>query len=236
MISSTNMNELITAMVGRSLESRFPPVDNTPGDPILSIQNLSTKYAPYLKDITFDVREGEIFGLYGLVGAGRTELLETIFGVRTRAAGRVYFKNHLMNFSDAQEAINHGFAMITEERKANGLFLKCDLTFNTTIANLGQYKCSTASSMSRRNKRSTKKTNNLSPLLYNEKASRFGRFAQAGSLFCFVEMLLPAGCFCLKASVFAAVSRPPIFCFHIDFALKSFYNKKAQVFRIHLPP
>ena len=136
----TNMNELITAMVGRSLESRFPPVDNTPGDPILSIQNLSTKYAPYLKDITFDVREGEIFGLYGLVGAGRTELLETIFGVRTRAAGRVYFKNHLMNFSDAQEAINHGFAMITEERKANGLFLKCDLTFNTTIANLGQYK------------------------------------------------------------------------------------------------
>ena len=85
-------------------------------------------------------RQGEIFGLYGLVGAGRTELLETIFGVRTRAAGRVYFKNRLMNFSNAKEAIEHGFAMITEERKANGLFLKCDLTFNTTIANLDQYK------------------------------------------------------------------------------------------------
>lgn len=151
----TNMNELITAMVGRSLESRFPPVDNTPGEPILSIQHLSTKYAPYLKDITFDVREGEIFGLYGLVGAGRTELLETIFGVRTRAAGRVYFKNHLMNFADAQEAINHGFAMITEERKANGLFLKCDLTFNTTIANLGQYKAGVALS----NKKMVKATN-----------------------------------------------------------------------------
>ena len=79
------MGELITAMVGRSLESRFPPVDNIPGDTILSIQHLSTKYAPYLQDISFDVREGEIFGLYGLVGAGRTELLETIFGVRTRA-------------------------------------------------------------------------------------------------------------------------------------------------------
>lgn len=137
--SDTNMNELITAMVGRSLESRFPPVDNTPGDTILSIQHLSTKYAPNLQDITFDVREGEIFGLYGLVGAGRTELLETIFGVRTRAAGRVYFKNRLMNFNNANEAIEHGFAMITEERKANGLFMKCDLTFNTTIANLEQY-------------------------------------------------------------------------------------------------
>ena len=130
----------VTAMVGRSLESRFPPVDNTPGDTILSVQHLSTKYAPYLQDVSFDVKEGEIFGLYGLVGAGRTELLETIFGVRTRAAGRVYFKNRLMNFNSAREAIDHGFAMITEERKANGLFLKCDLTFNTTIANLEQYK------------------------------------------------------------------------------------------------
>ena len=136
----TNMNELISAMVGRSLESRFPPVDNTPGEPILSVQHLSTKYAPHLQDITFEVREGEIFGLYGPVGAGRTELLETIFGVRTRAAGRVYFRNRLMNFNDAREAIEHGFALITEERKANGLFLKGDLTFNTTIANLDQYK------------------------------------------------------------------------------------------------
>ena len=136
----TNMNELIAAMVGRSLESRFPPVDNTPGETILSVQHLSTKYAPYLQDVSFDVREGEIFGLYGLVGAGRTELLETIFGVRTRAAGRVYFKGRLMNFANAREALEHGFAMITEERKANGLFLKCDLTFNTTIANLNQYK------------------------------------------------------------------------------------------------
>jgi len=136
----TDMDELITAMVGRSLESRFPAVDNTPGDTILSIRNLSTKYAPYLQDVSFDVREGEIFGLYGLVGAGRTELLETIFGVRTRAAGRVYFRNRLMNFDSAKQAIDHGFAMITEERKANGLFLKCDLTFNTTIASLEHYK------------------------------------------------------------------------------------------------
>ncbi|MDD6715849.1 MAG: sugar ABC transporter ATP-binding protein [Firmicutes bacterium] len=136
----TNMNELIAAMVGRSLENRFPVVDNTPGDIIFSVQHLSTKFAPHLQDISFDVRKGEIFGLYGLVGAGRTELLETIFGVRTRAAGRVYYDGKLMNFASAKEAMEHGFAMITEERKANGLFLKGDLTFNTTIANMNHYK------------------------------------------------------------------------------------------------
>ena len=136
----TNMNELIAAMVGRSLDDRFPPVDNIPGDVSLSVQHISTKFEPYLQDISFDVKKGEIFGLYGLVGAGRTELLETIFGVRTRASGRIYLDGHLMNFNSAKEAIENGFAMITEERKANGLFLKCDLTFNTTIANLDKYK------------------------------------------------------------------------------------------------
>lgn len=155
-IKDTDMNEIISAMVGRSLENRFPEVDNVPGKPILSISNLSTKFEPHINDISFDVREGEIFGLYGLVGAGRTELLETIFGVRTRAAGRVYLDGKLMNFSNAKEAINHGFAMITEERKANGLFLKGDLVFNTTIANLRSY----MSGMVLSNKKMTKATSN----------------------------------------------------------------------------
>ncbi|MDD2214285.1 MAG: sugar ABC transporter ATP-binding protein, partial [Oscillospiraceae bacterium] len=66
-VADTNMNELISAMVGRSLENRFPLVDNQPGDVILSVQHLSTKFEPHLQDITFDVRKGEIFGLYGLV-------------------------------------------------------------------------------------------------------------------------------------------------------------------------
>ena len=136
----TNMNELISAMVGRSLDNRFPPVDNTPGETILSVQNLSTKYAPKLQNISFDVKKGEIFGLYGLVGAGRTELLETIFGMRTRAAGNVIYDGKMMNFESPKDAMNHGFALITEERKANGLFLKADITFNTTIANMNHYK------------------------------------------------------------------------------------------------
>ena len=133
----TDMNELIAAMVGRVLENRFPPVDNQPKDVVLSVQHLSTKFEPYLQDVSFDVREGEIFGLYGLVGAGRTELLETIFGIRTRASGRVYLNNKLMNFSCAKEAMDYG------------LFLKGDLTFNTTIANLHSYKSGAAISDSK---------------------------------------------------------------------------------------
>lgn len=138
--AETNMNELISAMVGRSLDNRFPPVDNEPGEPILAVQHLSTKYRPYLTDISFEVKKGEIFGLYGLVGAGRSELLETIFGVRTRAAGSVYYRGKRMNFESTKEAMDHGFAMITEERKLNGIFSKGDLIFNTTIANMKHYK------------------------------------------------------------------------------------------------
>ena len=136
----TDMNELISAMVGRSLDNRFPPVDNEPGEKILSVQNLSSKYAPKIQNVSFDIRKGEIFGFYGLVGAGRTELLETIFGIRTRAEGNVIYDGKIMNFSSPRDAMDHGFALITEERKANGLFLKGDITFNTTIANMNHYK------------------------------------------------------------------------------------------------
>ena len=111
----TNMNELISAMVGRSLDNRFPPVDNTPGETVLSVQNLSTKYAPKLQNISFDIRKGE-------------------------AAGNVIYNGKTMNFSSPKDAMDHGFALITEERKANGLFLKADITFNTTIANMNHYK------------------------------------------------------------------------------------------------
>ena len=138
--TETDMNELIAAMVGRSLDNRFPPVDNTPGETILSVQNISTKYAPKLQNISFDIRKGEIFGFYGLVGAGRTELLETIFGIRTRAEGTVVYDGKLMNFSSPKDAMDHGFALITEERKAIGLFLKGDITLNLTMPNINHFK------------------------------------------------------------------------------------------------
>ena len=135
----TDMDELITAMVGRSLEKRFPDVDNEPGDYCFEVSHLSTKYAPILDDISFKVREGEIFGIYGLVGAGRSELLEALFGIRTISSGTIAYKGTRLFFESAQDAIAHGFALVSEERKFNGMFGKGSITFNTVIANLENY-------------------------------------------------------------------------------------------------
>ena len=138
--SETNMNELISAMVGRSLTQRFPPVDNTPGEEVLRIENLSSMYAPLLRDINFSVRKGEIFGIYGLVGAGRSELLECLFGMRTIKTGKIFYNGKQIFLSSPKDAMEYNFAFVTEERKANGMFMKGTLTFNTTITNLDKYK------------------------------------------------------------------------------------------------
>ena len=133
-------DELISAMVGRSLDKRFPDVDNTPGEDYLEIKNLSTKYSPQLEDISFTVKKGEIFGLYGLVGAGRSELLESIFGVRTISKGEIILNGRSVRFSSPKDAMAYNFAMVTEERKLNGMFGKDTIEFNTCITNLEQYK------------------------------------------------------------------------------------------------
>ena len=139
-INDTNMNELISAMVGRSLEKRFPDVDNEVGDDYFEVRNLSTRYEPQLKDISFTVKKGEIFGLYGLVGAGRSELLESIFGLRTIASGEMLLDGKKLHFSNAKEAMDYNFALVTEERKFNGMFAKASIKFNTVIANIETYK------------------------------------------------------------------------------------------------
>jgi methyl-galactoside transport system ATP-binding protein len=139
-VKATNMDELIKAMVGRSLENRFPPVDNTPGDDIFEVHNLSTAFEPFLKDISFTVKKGEIFGIYGLVGAGRSELLETIFGLRTISKGYIAYRGKKLLFTNAKDAMDYNFALITEERKFNGIFGVDSLVFNTTITNLHKYK------------------------------------------------------------------------------------------------
>ncbi|MGP1594625.1 MAG: sugar ABC transporter ATP-binding protein [Treponema sp.] len=139
-IDNTDMNELIAAMVGRSLEKRFPDVDNTVGEPYFEIKNLSTRYEPQLKDISFTVNKGEIFGLYGLVGAGRSELLESIFGLRTIASGDIIVGGKKLRFSSSKDAMDYNFALVTEERKFNGMFGKASIKFNTVISNLPAYK------------------------------------------------------------------------------------------------
>ena len=139
-VAETDMNEIISAMVGRSLDKRFPDVDNEPGEDFLKIENLKTKYAPVLEDISFTVRKGEILGLYGLVGAGRSELLEAIFGIRTIESGSISINDKYLKFKSSKEAMAHGFALLTEERKLNGMFGKDTIEFNTVITNLNNYK------------------------------------------------------------------------------------------------
>ena len=139
-IKDTNMKEIVTAMVGRSLDQRFPPLTNEPGEVILEVKNLSTLYEPYLKDISFSVRKGEIFGFYGLVGAGRSELLESLFGLRVVSGGSITYYGKRVMFNSSKEAMDYNFALVTEERKKDGIFALSDLVFNSTIANLPKYK------------------------------------------------------------------------------------------------
>jgi methyl-galactoside transport system ATP-binding protein len=139
-VKDTNMKEIVAAMVGRSLDQRFPPLTNNPGEIILEVKNLSTKYEPFLKDISFSVRKGEIFGIYGLVGAGRSELLESIFGLRKLSSGEITYAGQRVAFKSSAEAMDYNFALVTEERRKNGIFAVDSLTFNTTIANLPKYK------------------------------------------------------------------------------------------------
>ena len=136
----TDMNELIAAMVGRSLDKRFPDVDNVPGEDFLEVRKLTTKFDPVIEDISFTVRKGEIFGLYGLVGAGRSELLESLFGIRTIASGEIVVGGKKLRFRNSKDAMEHSFALVTEERKLNGMFGKDTIKFNTVITNLESYK------------------------------------------------------------------------------------------------
>lgn len=136
----TNMNELIAAMVGRSLDKRFPDVDNVPGEDFLEVRKLTTKYEPIIEDVSFTVKRGEIFGLYGLVGAGRSELLESLFGIRTIASGEIIVGGKKLRFKSSKDAMDHSFALVTEERKLNGMFGKDTIKFNTVITNLDGYK------------------------------------------------------------------------------------------------
>ncbi|MDR1612979.1 MAG: ATP-binding cassette domain-containing protein [Planctomycetota bacterium] len=130
------IDSIIKLMVGRDLTQRFPPKTNTPDGDLLVVEDLSGKYDPTCKGVSFSLRRGEILGVAGLVGSRRTELLETIFGIARRSSGSIRKDGKPIVNRDPSEAIAHGFAMITEERRANGIFGGLDITFNTVISNL----------------------------------------------------------------------------------------------------
>ena len=133
------MDKIIKLMVGRELTERFPPKTNKAGEVALRVEGLTTKYAP-VRDVSFEVREGEIVGIAGLGGAGRTEVLESIFGVLTRSAGPISLKGRPALNRNPREAISNGFALLTEERRATGIFGILDITENTVISNLSRYR------------------------------------------------------------------------------------------------
>jgi len=135
------MDHIIKDMVGRELSNRFPPKSNTIGEPILKVNNLTAKYMPGVQDVSFELRKGEILGVAGLVGSRRTELLETIFGLRKIENGTIEYDGKILpnNMSPAK-SIKNGFALLTEERKATGIFGILPIKFNSTIANLDKYR------------------------------------------------------------------------------------------------
>lgn len=132
------MDKIIRLMVGRELTERFPPKKHTPGETVLEVKNLSSVYTN-VKDASFTLKRGEILGFAGLAGAGRTELLENIFGISARKSGEIKLHGKPIKNASAAESIKNGFALLTEERRATGIFGILDICENTTISSLKKY-------------------------------------------------------------------------------------------------
>lgn len=134
-----SMEKIIKLMVGRELTERFPQKRNERGEEVLKIEGLSTRYAP-IRDVSFSVRSGEIVGVAGLGGSGRTELLESIFGLCEKSSGMITLHGKQIANRTPRESKRNGFAMLTEERRATGIFGIRDITDNTVISGLRKYR------------------------------------------------------------------------------------------------
>ena len=132
------MNDIIRLMVGRELTNQFPPKTNVPGDVYLQVEGITGMYNQ-LKDVSFVARRGEVLGLAGLDSSGRTETLESIFGIRTRKEGIISLDGKPCFNRNAQESIKNGFALLTEERRATGIFGCLSIKDNTVISSLKRH-------------------------------------------------------------------------------------------------
>ncbi|MCK3655922.1 sugar ABC transporter ATP-binding protein [Pasteurellaceae bacterium Macca] len=138
-VKDCTMDSIVAMMVGRELTQRFPPKTNTPKEVILQVKNLTAKNQPSIQDVSFELRKGEILGIAGLVGAKRTDIVETIFGIRERASGQILLKNCTVTNRTALDAINNGFALVTEERRTTGIYANLNIEFNSLISNIKSY-------------------------------------------------------------------------------------------------
>jgi len=128
----TDEDEVTRLMIGRSLESYFERRNLTTGDELLRVEGLEVE--GFVHGIDFTVREGEVLGLYGLVGAGRSETVEAIFGVRQKRAGRIFWKGREVDIRRPRDAVAIGMGLVPEDRKRQGLVLGMSVVENTTLA------------------------------------------------------------------------------------------------------
>ena len=136
-------NTIIAAMVGRELSDRFPKRESHIGEVCFEVKNWNVDHPVFdgikvCDNVNFNVRKGEVVGISGLMGAGRTELAMSIFGhsYGTNISGQIFLNGKEVTFPTVKSAIQHGIAYVTEDRKGNGLILSESIAKNTTSANL----------------------------------------------------------------------------------------------------
>lgn len=135
--SEMDKNSLIAMMVGRELTNFFPKEDAEITDVKLEVRNLTL--AGKFNNVSFSVRKGEILGLAGLMGAGRTEIIESIFGVTPPDSGEILVDGKLVKIKQPMDAIKHGMGLLTEDRKISGLFLPLSVRDNMITSNIDKY-------------------------------------------------------------------------------------------------
>jgi len=135
-VKETNFEEIVKMMVGRELGERFPDRTVTPGEVCFKVENLNVDER--IKNINFEVRRGEILGVAGLMGAGRTEIMEGIFGVRKGVKGTLYIDGKKLSVKGPRESIKHGIGFVTEDRKGDGLVLELSVKENVILPNFSR--------------------------------------------------------------------------------------------------
>jgi ABC-type sugar transport system ATPase subunit len=136
--SETNMNELIALMVGRELTEYYIRTKHPIGNVVFEVKYLNKKGK--FENVSFNIRKGEIVGFAGLVGAGRSEIMKGIFGVDKFDSGTMYLDGKQIHLKNVKDAINHGIALIPEDRKKEGLILNNSVAFNITVSIQDKYK------------------------------------------------------------------------------------------------
>jgi ribose transport system ATP-binding protein len=136
-IKDTGFDEIVRLMVGRELGERFPKRQHKPGAVRLQVKDLADH--GNIAGVSFDVRAGEVLGIAGLMGAGRSEILRTLFGANRKTAGTVTLDGKPLEVRDASSAIAAGIGFVTEDRKGQGLVLGMSVRENATLVHLESY-------------------------------------------------------------------------------------------------